>query len=258
MKNLLVMLLLAPSILFAQSRFDGTWEMKVDTIQFSDSPGEYLLDKGMYHCSTCIPTVDVKADGNDQKVTGQANFDTLSVRVVDSSSVEFTFKKEGRPTFACTETVSPDGNSMVEEFTETPTSRQVTGHATFTRANKGPIGSHALSGLWQMRTVKNVSSIGPTTTYHSTKDGLKVSAGPQNFEAKFDGRDYPVREEPDHTVSLKRVDDDTIEQTEKRGGKIFRITRMTISGDGKSMKVEATDKKAEKGTTMTYTAEKRP
>jgi len=230
--------------------------MKMETLQFSDSPGEYLLERGVYHCFTCVPEVDVKADGTDQKVTGQANFDTISVRVVDPSSVEFAFKKEGRPTFACTETVSSDGSSMMEEFTETPTSQRVTGHATFTRVSKGPIGSHALSGSWQMRTIKNVSSIGPTTTYQTTKDGLKMSAGGQSYEARFDGKDYPVVGDLAHgTVSLRRIDEDTIEQTEKQDAKVIRVTRMTVSKEGESMKVEAT---AQRGGTMTYTAEKRP
>ncbi len=66
--------------------------------------------------------------------------------------------------------------------------------------------------------------------------------------------------EPDHTVSMRRVDDDTIEQTEKQDGKVFRVTRMTVSKDGRSMRVEDTDKPTDKqrGGTMTYTAEKVP
>jgi hypothetical protein len=174
--------------------------------------------------------------------------------VVGPSSVEFAYKKEGKPTFACTETVSPDGNTMIEEFTETPTSERVTGHAMFTRVSNGPTGSHALSGSWQMRTVKNVDSTGPTTTYQTVGNGLKVSAGPKHFEAKFDGKDYPVEGEPSQMVSLKRINADTLEQTEKQDGKVIRVTRMTLAEDGKSMSVESTDK--QRGGTMTYRAKK--
>src|ERR1700687_5633677 len=104
-KNLLVLVLFAPSFLFAQSRFDGTWEMQMDTLQFSGPPEEYLYDKGMYHCLSCVPKVDVKTDGTDQKVAGFANYDTLAVRILDSNSVEFTMKKQGKPTFVCTEKI---------------------------------------------------------------------------------------------------------------------------------------------------------
>ena len=55
-------------------------------------------------------------------------------------------------------------------------------------------------------------------------------------------------------ISLKRVGNDTIEETDKRNGKIVSISRMTVSQDGKSIKVEYTDK--ERGTKTTYTMEK--
>ena len=87
-----------------------------------------------------------------------------------------------------------------------------------------------------------------------------MSAGGTTLDSKFDGRDYPVQGEPHHTVSLKRVNSDTIEQTEKQDGDVLRIIRMTVSKDGKSMNVVDTDKQTDKqkGGTMTYTAEKRP
>jgi hypothetical protein len=45
-KSLLGLLLFASSFLFAQARFDGTWEMKMDTIQLSSPPEQYLIHKG--------------------------------------------------------------------------------------------------------------------------------------------------------------------------------------------------------------------
>src|ERR1700745_204771 len=42
-KSLLVLFLFAPSVLPAQSRFDGTWEMKMDTLMFSYNALEHLL-----------------------------------------------------------------------------------------------------------------------------------------------------------------------------------------------------------------------
>lgn len=258
MKKLIAMcslMVLASLSLIAESRFDGTWEMKMDSLQFSVPPEEYALTNGRYHCLTCVPKLDVKADGSEQKVTGHSNYDTIAVKVLDSNSVKFVFKKGGRPTFACLETVSQDGNTMMEEFTETPLTEKVTGHAMFTRVGSARASLHPLSGLWQMRTVKNVSAVGPTTTYLVTKVGLKCSEGTRNFEAKFDGREYPVRGVPNQTVSLKRADGRTIEETYREGGTVISIKHSTLSDDGKSMTVKSTE--AQRGGTMTYIAEKR-
>jgi hypothetical protein len=256
-KNLLVLFLFASSLLFAQSRFDGTWEMKMNTLQFSGPPEEYLYDKGMYHCLSCVPKVDVKTDGTDQKVAGFANYDTLAVRILDSNSVEFTMKKEGKPTFVCTETVSPDGQTMTEEFTNTMEAETVTGKAGFARVGQGPAGTHALSGKWRMDTVKNATRAGTLTTIQTTAGGMRFFDGSQSYEANFASTDrYASGNSAQSNGSLKRIGDYTIEETSKQDGKVVGVKRMTISKDGKSMMVEATDKK--RGTTMTYTAEKQP
>jgi hypothetical protein len=222
--------------------------MKMDTLHFSGPPEEYVLKDGIFHCLSCDPKVDVRMDGSEQKVTGHPNFDTISVRVVDSSSVDFAYKKDGKPTFACRETVSTDGQSMTEEFTNTVETETVTGKAGFTRVSKGPVGSHALSGEWRMETVRNATRAGTLTTCQTTPGGMKFSDGSQSYEAKFDDAESPV--------SLKLIDDYTIEETSGQDGKVVGSKRMTVSKDGKSMRVEAADKK--RGSTMTYTAEKQP
>jgi len=255
-RSLFALVLFAPSLLVAQSRFDGTWEMKMDTLRFSGNPEKYLLEKGIYHCVTCVPSVDVKADGTDQMVTGHY-FDTIAVRILDEKSVEFTQKKNGKATFAVIETVSPDGRMMTEKFTNTMGAETVSGTARFTRVSVGPNGSHALSGEWQMQTVKNATRAGTVTTYQSTAGALYISDGGQRYEVKFDGKDYPAGWDPAHaTTSLKVIDDYRIEETDKQDGKVVVVTMMTVSKDGKSMKVESNDKL--RGSTMTYTAEKQP
>jgi hypothetical protein len=253
--RLAVLLLLATSTLLAQTRFDGTWEMKMNTLQFSGPPEAYLVDHGMYRCLSCVPRVDVETDGVDHKVIGHP-YDTLAVRVVDSRSVKFSMKKAGKLTFECTETVSPDGQTMTEEFTNTSEAETVTGKAGFNRVGKGPTGAHALSGKWTMQTVKNATRAGTLTTYQSTENGLRISDGSQSYEAKFDGKDYPVDKDGHSTVTLKLIDEYTIEETDKQDGKVMTIARMTISRDGKLMTVESSD--TQRGGKMTYTAAKRP
>jgi hypothetical protein len=57
------------------------------------------------------------------------------------------------------------------------------------------------------------------------------------------------------TVAPKVVDEYTLEETDKRDGKVMTVARMTVSKDGKSMRVESSDKQP--GGTMIYTTEKR-
>lgn len=257
MPNRLAVFLFLAAPLLAQSRFNGTWLMKMDTLQFSGNPEEYLVDQGVYHCVSCVPAVDVKADGSDQRVAGhEAYYDVMSARIVDDKSVEFIFKKNGKVVARSTETVTSDGHSMREEFSNTPGPDQVTGKAEFLRVSEAPAGAHPLSGKWQMRTIQNSTAAGTLTTYHAIPGGLKILNGRQTYTVKFDGKDYPIGGASHATVAMKLIDDDTIEETDKHEGKILRVSRMEVSRDGLTMKVESTDK--QRGGSMTYTAEKMP
>ena len=70
--------LLAPAIVFAQSPFDGTWKMIPDQSKFSDKPMTFSLNNGMYDSTSAGPKIHIKADGQDQPVSGVA-WDTLAV-----------------------------------------------------------------------------------------------------------------------------------------------------------------------------------
>ena len=90
----------------------------------------------MYHCVTCAPRVDVKADGTDQKVTGHY-FDTIAVRVIDPAigrihSKEWTVRSLSE----FIETVSPDNQTMTEDFTNTMGAETVAGNAGFVRVRE--------------------------------------------------------------------------------------------------------------------------
>jgi hypothetical protein len=256
-KGLAIVVLLTALSSSAQTPFDGTWRMKMDTLQFSGKPEEYLIANGAYRCLSCVPEVNIKTDGADHNVGGhEAYYDAIAVHVLDASSLDFTFKKGGKLVATSKEIVAPDGQTMIEEFGNGLESDSVTGKAGFVRVAKGPEGAHILSGQWQMRTIRNDTEAGTLTTYHSIPNGLRIISGREGYDAKFDGKDYPVGKDVHSTVSLMRVDENTLEETDKHDGKTLTFSRMTVSKDGGTMTVESTDN--QRGGTMTYTAEKVP
>lgn len=256
-KMLLSLTLLASGAVFAQTPFDGTWMTKLDTAKLPTKPDKYTLTNNIYECLTCVPKVSVKADGNDQKVTGHPYFDTIAVKVVDASSVEIIQKKDGKVMFTDKQTISSDGKTLTDKWTDNTGTQPVNGEAMSARTASGPTGSHVLSGSWRTEKLSNISDNGLTVTYQGTENGLKMSDPNGNsYDAKFDGKDYPINGDPGHTmVSLKRIANDTIEETDKRDGKIVGVYRMTVSKDGKSIQAEYNDK--ERGTKTSFTMEKK-
>jgi hypothetical protein len=259
MKAFFITLLLWPAVLVAESPFDGTWVAKLDTIQFPQQPEDYLLQNGDYQCSTCVPRIKVKADGKDYPVAGSPYFSTIAVRVIDANRIEITEKLAGKTVYSETDAVASGGNTLVQRMIDTaaPNGEAMTATETFKRVSASPAGSSLISGLWQVVKIEGASENGMSVTYRSTGDGLEASnPSGEGYSAKFDGKEYPIHGEPAHnTVSLQRIDANTIVETDKQDGVIHYQVRMTLSPDGKSMQVTEVDN--ERGTQMNYTMEKK-
>ena len=259
MKQLIfVMTLLASGVLCAQTPFDGTWMTKLDTAKFPTKPDKYSLSNNMYECLTCVPKVSVKADGTDQKVTGHPYFDTIAVKVVNASAVEIIQKKDGKVMYTDTATVSSDGNTLDDTFTDTSGTQPVTGEATSKRVAPAPAGAHALSGSWRTEKVNSVSDNGLTITYQGTENGLKMSDQNGNsYDAKFDGKKYAWSNDPASTMSIfKKLSDTQIEELDYHKDKLTDDTIFTAAADGKSIAVVDTEPVHE--TKTSYTMDKQP
>ncbi|HXX45368.1 MAG TPA: hypothetical protein VEJ38_11610 [Candidatus Acidoferrales bacterium] len=249
---------MAPLPSSAQSGFDGTWKVDVQSAQFPTKPDVYLLQNGTFECKTCVPPISVKADGQDHPVSGHPYYDTVNIKIVDDHTMIETDKKNGKTVTVGKNTVSPDGKTLNFEFTDSSNSSgaPVTGKGSATRVDAGPVGSHALSGSWRMTKLENISSNGVTFTYKVDGDTLHMSSPTgQSYSAKLDGTDAPYKGDPGVTsVSVKRIDKNTIEETDKRDGKPISVARITLSADGKTLNVTSRDLLA--GTSASFSAAK--
>jgi hypothetical protein len=255
MRRVFAVVLLLSLFAWAQSPFDGTWKIDASHAQFPQKPDTFVLQKGEYSCSTCVPKIGVKADGTDQKVAGAQEYDTLAVKPINDKAVQFTQKKDGKVVSESSETVSADGKTLTSEFKEYPPQGQpFTGRFVMTRVSPGPAGSHAISGTWKAAKIEDVSKDALTFTFKGTADGLSMKSGTgESYEATFDGKEYPVHGvRAASTVSLKKVKDNTIEETINREGKPFIVTRITAEGNT----LKFVSKNQRRGTTTSFTAEK--
>ena len=230
----------------AQSALDGTWKFDKDTAKFPTKPDEYLLKDGMYHCKTCVPQLDVKADGQDHSVTGHPYYDTANIKMVDDHSIEETYKKSGKVVSTSKSTVSADGSTVTFEFSDSSASSgdPVTGKGQATRVGKVPAAAHAISGSWRTAKMDTISDNAMTVTFKVNGDTLAMSNPTgQAYTAKLDGTDAPYKGDPGTTsVSVKKMGPNSIEETDKRDGKVISVSRLTVSADGKTLKVQWQDK----------------
>ena len=81
------------------------------------------------------------------------------------------------------------------------------------------------------------SKNGSTIKYRCTAHGFSAETPlGEKFDAKFDGKDYLVEDDPAHgMVAVKRLNPNTIEQTNKRDGKVVGVLLLTVAPDGKTI-----------------------
>ena len=254
----LLVSLFMPGLATAQSAFDGTWKTNMNTVDFPKKPDVYLLQNGMYECKTCVPPIKVKADGQDQTVSGDPYRDTAAIKVISDHEIQETDKKDGKTVTTVKTIVSPDGKTMTVEFSDSSYSNAapVTGKGEATRVAEGPAGSNAISGSWRTAKFESYSENAITLTYKVSGDELTMTNPTgQSYTAKLNGSEAPYKGDPGTTgVSVKMTGKDTLEETDKRGDKVISVMKMTLAPDGKTAKIVVEDKL--RGTSIQFVAEK--
>jgi hypothetical protein len=253
--RLLLATLLLPAAALAGTGFDGIWKTNMGSLKTTGKPMVLLLAGGEYTCVFCNPPYTVKADGSEHKVTGQAYFDSVKVNVTGPNSAEIVLTQGSKEVVRFSDTVSGDGTTLTSKVTNHVGTQTETDEFTATRVAAAPADSHPLSGSWVEQ--QHVAGEQRPVQYRITADGFQMRWNGRSYDAKFDGKEYPIAGDPGKTtVSLKKIDDATVEETDHRQGKIVDEMRLALAKDGNTITV--IDKDITHGQIVTYTLEKQP
>jgi hypothetical protein len=110
-------------------------------------------------------------------------------------------------------------------------------------------------GTWKLDLEKSKYSPGPapkslTLKFEATPGGIMFTgdgvgadgkAAHSTFLSKFDGKDVPYEGNPDaDTASPRKIDDNSYDNTWKKGGKETITAKVVVSADGKTMTITQT------------------
>ena len=109
------------------------------------------------------------------------------------------------------------------------------------------------TGTWKLDEAKSTIPAGApkntTVVFAAAGDSVKVTVdgiggdgkpAHNEWTGKFDGKDYPLIGDPTaDTRAYKRIDANTLELTNKKGGKVVVTGRVTVSADGKTRTLTA-------------------
>jgi len=116
-------------------------------------------------------------------------------------------------------------------------------------------------GTWKYNAAKSKFDPGPAYKSRNVKveaagEGIKVAvegvmadgkADAYSYTVNYDGKDYPITGSAlADTIAYKKIDENTIEGTSKKGGQVVVSTTVVVAKDGKTMTV-TTKGKSDKG-----------
>jgi hypothetical protein len=122
----------------------------------------------------------------------------------------------------------------------------------FLAASMAAAAADPLDGTWQLNVTNSMYDPGPAPKSVTRKQSLKDdtytlvseieeadgSKRTLTFSAKLDGQDYPLTgSSTGDTIALKRVDANTIEFTQKKGGKVVGTGKHRVSEDGTELEI---------------------
>ena len=176
----------------------------------------------------------IAADGTDQP----GGFGTtLSATIQAPDSWKIVRKKDGHMLLTAYWKLSSDGNTLTDDYTEfAPNGSSSNVKYVFKRT----AGTSGFVGTWESSGMMRSAFVIKLQPYEG--DGLSIIAERITKNVKFDGRDYPnvgANVPSGLMSSARRVNEHTVELTEKLDGKVTSTQEITLSSDGKTLTITA-------------------
>jgi hypothetical protein len=231
---LLVACLVTSSVWAANDPFVGKWRVNPSKSKLNDEMKVEVAGANKYTLTFAPGAVDtIVADGSDQPALRGT---TLSVAVKGPNNWVVIRKMKGRTLLTAYWTLSEDGKTLNDAYTEyAPDGSPSSTPYVYERT----AGSSGFLGTWDSDSEKVKAGIELQIEPYEG-DGLSFNSPDAEMikKMKFDGNDYPdadPNEDPGSASSGRRVNERSLEITEKFKGKITGTRQIELSADLKTL-----------------------
>jgi hypothetical protein len=219
----------------------GSWTL-VSAQSTLDPPNKISI-KSVHHEVHVVISGDThvdftaKLDGHEAAVQGNPGFNQIEVRKIDKRQVEIKEKKDGAMVATIRDKLSNDGNEFTSTTSRAGRANQIT---VWTRTGGTKVANDLFAGEWTEDLSKSRLRQGLAIKIEADgNDGVRFT-GDFSYTARFDGKEYDLKNSNNDTVTLQLVDAHTVDAIYKRGDKIGQKDRWVVSGDGQQMTLTTT------------------
>jgi hypothetical protein len=178
-----------------------------------------------------------KSDGHETPVPGNPAFNQIELRRIDKKQAEVKEKKDGAVVATVREKLSKDGNELTITTASTGHADQIT---VWTRSGGAKVAGDLLAGEWTQDLSKTRLRQGFGLKIEADGNGGVRFSGEFSYTARFDGKQYDLRNSRNDTVALELVDPHTVDSIYRRGDQVAQKDRWVVSADGQQMTLTTT------------------
>jgi hypothetical protein len=176
-------------------------------------------------------------NGHESAAPGNLAFNQIALRRIDKRQAEVKEKKDGAVVATVREKISSDGSELT-------TTTATVGHAdkitVWTRSPAPKVPNDLFAGEWTQDLSKTRLRQGLQLKIESDGSGATRFLGDFSYTARFDGKQYDVKNSPNDTVTLELVDPHTVDASYQRDNQVTQKDRWVVSADGQQMTLSTT------------------
>jgi len=241
MRKLALLALAAAVPLGAADPRIGSWTLV--SAQSSLAPPNKLsitpLKDGVHVVFSGETHVDFTAmwHGHDTSVQGNPAFDHIELHRIDKNQAQVKEKKDGVVVALVRDKLSSNGSELT--ITTSPKGRadQIT---VWTRTGGTKLADNPFAGEWTQDLSKTRLRQGLVLKIEADgNEGVRF-AGDFSYTARFDGKEYNLKNSRNDTVTLQLVDAHTLDSIYKRDDQVTQKDRWVVSADGQQMTLTTT------------------
>jgi hypothetical protein len=233
--------LLAAGQAGAQDPRLGTWTLT--SAQSSLDPPNRLsithLHDGVHVVMSGEKHFDFTAskNGHDSPAPGNLGFNQIVLHRIDKRQAKVEEKKDGTVVATVREQLSKDGNELT---TTTSTAGHPDEITIWTRSGGAKSAVDMFVGEWTQDLSKTRMRQATVLKIEADGSGGVRFLGDYSYTARFDGKQYDLKNSRNDTVTLALVDPQTVDATYRRDEQITQTDRWQVSADGQQMTVSTT------------------
>ncbi len=173
-----------------------------------------------------------KLNGQDTSVPDNPLFNQIELHRIDKHQVKVKEKKDGAVVVTIQDKLSKDGNELTSKTSQAGHHDKIT---VWERTGGKKSATDLFAGEWTEDLSKSRLGQGMAIKIEAQANGGVLFSGDFSYSARFDGKEYDLKNSTNDTVTLQLVDVHTVDSIYRRGDQITQKDRWVVSADGAQM-----------------------